>query len=94
MKDTNAVQDALLKKISDELDEITNRAINDIHSLKTKYQCGASYFNLRKERDKSEITSLGIDALTRIYKNMLKEAFESSMLKQKTKELLDKLEIL
>jgi len=94
MKDTNAIQDALLKKISDELDKITNRAINDILILKSEYQCGVSYFNLRKPTDGSEITSLGIDELTMIYKNMLKEAFETSMLKHKTKELLDRLEIL
>lgn len=99
MKDTNAIEKALLSKIDAELKEVVTSFIDSINKLNKEVGYKSSYFDLKDSgstqvNHKQEITCVNLSAIERILFNMLKDNFGQRMLNKKSKELLDKLEIL
>ena len=97
MKDINTIEKALVKKADAELKELTTSFINSIKELDLKYGYKSSYFDL-KDTDSShhqkQITCVTLARVETILFNMLKEQSSQRMHNKKSKELLDKLEIL
>ena len=99
MKDINTIEKALVRKADVELKEVVTSFINSINELNLRYGFKSSYFDL-KDPDSShhqkggKITCVNLSAIERILFNMLKDNFGQRMLNKKSKELLDKLEIL
>ena len=97
MKDLNQVQNALEAKAKGELTEVVNSFIQDLDSLQNKYN-GSSFFDIIQPDpfrsneckkimcDKNEFKRILINAL--IGKHL------EYMVKHKTKELLNKLELI
>ena len=99
MKDINTIEKALVKKGDVELKEVVTSFINSINELHLRYGYKTSYFDLKDEgstqvNHKQQITCVNLSAVERILFNMLKDNFGQRMLNKKSKELLDKLEIL
>lgn len=96
MTDLNQVQNALEAKAKNELTEVVNSFIQDLDSLQNKYN-GSSFFYLTElsERDK-ECKRIMCDKkeFKRILINALIGKHLEYMVKHKTKELLDKLELI
>ena len=94
MKDTNAIEKALLEKVSEELDLISDEMMKGIGRLENKYGRN-SFYALRNNLEdyKQEIKHCETRQLKRIFKRMLAEAFQEKMLRKKTEELLAKLEL-
>ena len=96
MKDLNQVQNALEAKAKNELTEVVNSFIQDLDSLQNKYN-GSSFFYLEElqERDK-ECKTIMCDKneFKHILINSLIEKHLEYIVKHKTKELLDKLELI
>ena len=96
MKDINTIEKALVKKADAELVDVVDGFIKSIKELDLRYGYKGSYFDLKNDYKESpeKITCITLEALRRILFNMLKEQFSQRMLNKKSKELLDKLEIL
>ena len=99
MKDTNAIENALKQKIHDELVELVTKFTVDCVLLKKKYGAESSFYTLQKdtiarEDWKEQITSIRHCELETILIRMLKAGHGEQMLKIKTKELLNKLELI
>ena len=98
MKDISTIEKALVKKADVELREVVDGFIKSINELDLRYGYKSSYFDL-KDTDHSpninqQITCVTLARVKTILFNMLKEQFSQRMLDKKSKELLDKLEIL
>ena len=97
MKDTNTIEKALVKKGDAELKEVVDGFIKSIKELDLRYGFKTSYFDLKDSgqfNHKQQITCVNLNAVEKILFNMLKDNFGQRMLNKKSKELLDKLEIL
>jgi len=95
MKDTNAIEKALLNKVNAELKEVVSSFIDSVKKLKGNK---SQYFDLKDpssyHNHKQQITCITLSAVETILFNMLKDNFSQNMLNKKSKELLAKLEIL
>ena len=91
MKDTNAIEKALKQKIHQEIEEIVNKFISDIETKIKPY--GGSMFYRFKFKSKESDLMHDYDIKDTLIE-MLKENHGESMLNVKSKELLNKLEIL
>ena len=99
MKDTNAIEEALKQKIHNELAEIVKKFTVSLYNLKNKYGAESGFYALQKDAVarsdwREQITSIRHCELETILIRMLKAGHGEHMLKKKTKELLNKLEIL
>ena len=98
MKDTNAIENALKQKIHDELVELVTKFTVDCVLLKKKYGAESGFYTLKKDSGhsdwKQEISSIRHCELETILIRMLKAGHGEQMLKIKTKELLNKLELI
>ena len=98
MKDTNAIEEALKKKVHDELWNIVDKFVCDCQRLAGKYGAESRFYTLQKDtRDQKGQSISSIrhgDELQNILVRMLKAGHGEHMLKIKTKELLSKLELL
>ena len=97
MKDTNAIEEALKKKVHDELWNIVDKFVCDCQHLSGKYGAESRFYSLIKDKDNwnEKISSIRHGAeLQDILVRMLKAGHGEHMLKIKTKELLSKLELL
>ena len=99
MKDTNAIEKALKQKIHQELVTLVSKFTTECNLLKKKYGAESGFYTLQKdavarEDWKEQITSIRHCELEAILVRMLKAGHGEQMLKIKTKELLNKLEIL
>ena len=99
MKDTNAIENALKQKIHDELVTLVSKFISDLTALKASYGAESGFYTLQKdavvrEDWKEQITSIRHCELETILIRMLKAGHGEQMLKIKTKELLNKLELI
>ena len=98
MKDTNAIEKALKQKIHKELEELVKKFTVSLYNLKNKYGAESGFYTLNKDSGhsdwKQEISSIRHSELDNILIRMLKAGHGEQMLKIKTKELLNKLEIL
>ena len=99
MKDTNAIENALKQKIHSELVTLVSKFTTDCNLLKKKYGAESGFYTLQKdavvrEDWKEQITSIRHCELETILIRMLKAGHGEQMLKIKTKELLNKLELI
>ena len=91
MQTTNQIEKALEKKINAELMEVVEQFTNACKALGSKYGCHV--FQDLKHKD-SSITCLRPEEFKNIIFNSLKDKFGNAMLETKSKELIDKLELI
>lgn len=95
MKDTNAIEKALSDKISVECREIVDKFIADLNKLSNKYG-GTMFYDFAKDRSNNAASFhvQGTSGVTEVLHRMVLENHSGYMLKYKTKELLNKLELI
>ena len=96
MKDTNAIEKAINRKIEVEIEVIVDKFLHDIQiKLRDKYNA-VSFYDIIKDnsQDSTKILVHGMLQLKNILVRMLRQGHGEAMLSKKSKELLDKLEIL
>ena len=95
MNSTNAIEKALQQKISLECREIVDKFIADVIRLQKKYG-GCSFYDFKKDnrKDAREFMVTGTHGVTEVLHRMLLANHGSHMLKYKSKELLNKLELI
>jgi len=95
VKDTNAIEKALSDKISLECREIVDKFIVDLNKLSNKYG-GTMFYDFAKDRSNNapSFHVQGTSGVTEVLHRMVLANHSSYMLKYKTKELLNKLELI
>ena len=95
MNSTNAIEKALQQKISAECREIVDKFIADLDKLSNKYG-GTMFYDFKKDRssDAREFMVQGTHGVTEVLHRMILDNHGSAMLKYKSKELLNKLELI
>jgi len=94
VKDTNAIEKALQGKINEEVSEIVENFIADLNKLKNKY--GGSMFYDIKESNASDARSFMVDGthkVKNVLHRMILDNHGDAMLRQKSKELINKLDL-
>ena len=91
MQTTNQIEKALEKKINAEIMEVVEQFTNACKALGSKYGCHV--FQDLKHKD-SSITTLRPDEFKNVIFNSLKDKFGNAMLETKSRELIDKLELI
>jgi len=91
METTNQIEKALEKKINAELEEIVEQFTNACKALESKY--GSHMFQDLRHKDDS-ITCLRPNEFKDVLFKSLKEKFGPSMLKNKSEELIAKLDLI
>ena len=95
MNSTNAIEKALQQKISAECREIVDKFIADLNKLSNKYG-GTMFYDFKKDRssDAREFMVQGTHGVKEVLHRMILDNHSNSMLKYKSKELLNKLELI
>ncbi|MHA2182844.1 MAG: hypothetical protein ACXAAH_15605 [Promethearchaeota archaeon] len=96
MSDLNAIEEQLKKKCGKEIKTIVETFINDVKDLDKKYSNGINSYYI-KQGSGSEEKSLyygGASSLQSALERTLRDTFGQRMLRHKSKELLDKLDVL
>ena len=95
MNSTNAIEKALNEKISNECREIVSRFIVDLDTLSNKYG-GTMFYDFKKDNssDAYEFMVQGTHGVTEVLHRMILDNHGDGMLKFKSKELLNKLELI
>ena len=96
MKDTNAIEKALKKKIELEIKEVVVEIVTKIDAkFRQKYNA-VSFYDFHKPGVEDYSGNFHVQAheLTKVLCNMLEKGHGEAMLSRKTKELLNKLEIM
>ena len=95
MKDTNAIEKALQGKINEEVSEIVENFTADLNKLSDKYG-GSSFYDF-KESSASDARMFMVSGITKV-KNvlhrMILDNHGDAMLRQKSKELINKLDLI
>jgi len=95
MKDTNAIEKALENKISKEVSVVVNDFMADLDKIKAEY--GGSMFYIMKESNASDARNFMVDGtrkVANVLHRMILENHGEAMLKKKSQELLNKLDII
>ena len=95
MNSTNAIEKALMQKVNAECREIVDKFVSDLEKLSDKY--GGSMFYTFKEGVDSDARSFMVDGaykVTNVLHRMILENHGDVMLKQKSKELIQKLDLI
>ena len=95
MKDTNAIEQALQVKINAELREIVDKFANDVEKISDKYG-GSMFYEFQKDaaQDSPSFHVQGTHGVTNVLHRMLLINHGGQMLKQKSKELIAKLDLI
>lgn len=95
MNSTNAIEKALQQKISAECREIVDKFIVDLNKLSNKYG-GTMFYDFAKDRGKDapQFHVQGAHGVTEVLHRMVLTNHGGHMLKYKSKELLNKLELI
>ena len=96
MNSTNAIEKALQQKISAECREIVDKFIADLTKLSKKYG-GCNFYDFKKPKNNDgsyEFMVTGTHGVTEVLHRMILDNHGPSMLKFKSKELLNKLELI
>ena len=95
MKDTNAIEKALKERVSAECREIVDDFISDLEKLSNKYG-GTMFYDFKKSKntEDNQFHVQGTHGVTEVLHRMILDNHGSSMLKYKSKELLNKLDII
>ena len=96
MNSTNAIEKALKQKISAECREIVDKFIADLKKLDNKYGGATMFYDFKKDNssDAREFMVQGTHGVTEVLHRMILDNHGSGMLKFKSKELLNKLELI
>ena len=96
MNSTNAIEKALKQKISAECREIVDKFVSDLEKLSNKYGGATMFYDFAKDRGKDtpKFHVQGTHGVTEVLHRMVLDNHGSGMLKCKTKELLNKLELI
>ncbi len=96
MNSTNAIEKALKERVSAECREIVDDFISDLEKLSKKYGGASSFYDFKKDnsKDAREFMVTGTHGVTEVLHRMLLDNHGSAMLKYKSKELLNKLELI
>ena len=95
MKDTNEIEKALMQKVNAECKEIVDKFIADLRELSNKY--GGSNFYDFYESNASDARSFMVDGtrkVANVLHKMILDNHGSQMLKQKSQELIKKLDLI
>ena len=95
MNSTNAIEKALQQKISAECREIVDKFIADLEKLSNKYG-GTMFYDFKKNNSEDNYVFMvqGTHGVTEVLHRMVLENHGNYMLKYKSKELLNKLELI
>ncbi len=95
MNSTNAIEKALKERVSAECREIVDDFISDLEKLSNKYG-GTMFYDFKKDSssDATEFMVQGTHGVTEVLHRMILDNHGSAMLKYKSKELLNKLELI
>ncbi len=95
MNSTNAIEKALQQKINAECREIVDKFIVDLEKLSNKYG-GTMFYDFKKDSssDATEFMVQGTHGVTEVLHRMILDNHGSNMLKYKSKELLNKLDLM
>ena len=95
MKDTNAIEQALKVRINAECREIVDKFTTDLERLSNKYG-GTMFYDFKKDNssDAREFMVQGTHGVTEVLHRMILDNHGGNMLKYKSKELLNKLELI
>ena len=96
MNSTNAIEKALKQKISVECREIVNKFVADLEKLNNKYGGATMFYDFKKgsSSDSQEFMVQGTHGVTEVLHRMILDNHGDGMLKFKSKELLNKLELI
>ena len=95
MNSTNSIEKALQQKIAEEINVIVQDFITDLDKIKNKY--GGSMFYHMEESNASDARSFMVDGsykVANVLHRMILENHGEAMLRQKSEELLNKLELI
>ena len=95
MKDTNAIEKALNEKVKKELRDIVDRFTNDVEKISDKY--GGTMFYAFEESSYNEGKKFTVDGISKVngvLHRMLMDNHGENMLKYKSKELINKLDLI
>ena len=94
MKDTNAIEKALKERVSAECREIVDDFISDLEKLSNKYG-GCNFYDFKKPSDGNyEFMVTGTHGVSAVLHRMLLDNHGGQMLKQKSQELIKKLDLI
>ena len=95
MNSTNAIEKALQQKISAECREIVDKFIADLEKLSNKYG-GTMFYDFKKNNSEDDYVFMvqGTHGVTEVLHRMVLDNHGNYMLKYKSKELLNKLELI
>jgi predicted ATP-dependent endonuclease of OLD family len=93
MKDLNQVQEALQDKAEIELRSIVNSFIEKVYEIQLKHS-GASFYYLRGIDNTEKYLMCDDKQFRQVLINSLVEKYSERMVKSKTRELLNKLELI
>ena len=95
MNSTNAIEKALMQKVNAECREIVDKFIADLKKLSNKY--GGSAFYDFYESGASDARSFMVDGthkVSNVLNRMILDNHGDAMLRQKSKELIQKLDLI
>ena len=95
MKTTNAIEKALQGKINEEVSEIVENFIADLNKLSDRYG-GSSFYDF-KESNASDARTFMVSGTTKVkgvLHRMILDNHGDAMLRQKSKELINKLDLI
>tara|TARA_Y100000401_G_scaffold85970_1_gene71260 strand:- start:403 stop:690 length:288 start_codon:yes stop_codon:yes gene_type:complete len=95
MKNTNAIEKALKVKVNAELKEIVDRFVADLEKLSNKYG-GSMFYDFQKDSSPTSenFHVQGILGVYNVLHRMLRDNHGDAMLKYKSKELINKLDLI
>ena len=94
MKTTNAIEKALQGKINEEVSVIVESFIADLNKLSDKYG-GSSFYDFTESNASDARTFMvsGITKVKNVLHKMILDNHGDAMLRQKSKELINKLDL-
>jgi len=94
MKDTNAIEKALQGKINEEVSVIVESFIADLNKLSDKYG-GSSFYDFTESNASDARTFMvsGTTKVKNVLHRMILDNHGDAMLRQKSKELINKLDL-
>ena len=94
MKDLNTIEKALQIRVSNEVSEIVENFIADLNKLSDKYG-GSSFYDFKESSadDARMFMVSGVTKVKNVLHRMILDNHGDAMLKQKSKELINKLDL-
>jgi len=93
VKTTNAIEKALKGKINAEVSVIVENFIAELNKLSNKYG-GTMFYDFKKGSDDREFMVQGTNGVKNVLHRMILDNHGDAMLREKSKELIKKLELI